>query len=713
MENTNKKNKRLFSKALFKQSCKANGIMWSIITAAVCFMLACVMLISGTSNISSVKDGVQDTIIQEIIKSEIKKATVNVYDASVTGEDVFDKAFATKFDELNTAENALIFNTEKAKAVAKGEALVTEKVTEYVTEETTVRLTNNVTERVTEMVTTEVTSRITKEITDAVTNDMQTPEAQTKIVKLMTEQGKTQEEAIEIVKNEYIASETAAINTSEHKALIAQQVLAEKKDEYTVAAKEEILTEENKAKTANEVLTQNKETYITNAKIALKDELESITLEGTKAATDKFTELYITESYKYAVSSVTAKYSDTDSQDYKVAMLTINPNHAVDSQYNEYKEQIPEEYISKFSTYMQNDVSSWANGSKGTSLDNYITSSERDLYKKDRAIYADSMVIAGKMTSADYKKKIVDILADFKVNEEQYDEMGFYYPYVHKIAHEGIQEFQDKYDYEVSLISADIKENNTKYQEECEKIHDEIYLTVAGSLLDRLPENVSDGIKELGTMDLYGLIVGSIFFKMAGLLLPIIYVIMVSNTLVAGQVDTGSMAYVLSTSTRREEVTFTQGLFLILSLGLMFIFTTITSCICFKIANVTTDLTYAKLLLINLGAFVTLFAISGINFCTSCFYDRSKKAMALGGGLSMFFLVCTMLGLFGSPVIPSVVRIQALNNFNYVSLISLFDVVSMLKGEYMWIYKLVILLIIGIVGYVAGSIKFKKKDLPL
>ena len=42
----------MFSKALFKQSCKANGVMWSIITAAVCFMLACVMLISGSGNIN-------------------------------------------------------------------------------------------------------------------------------------------------------------------------------------------------------------------------------------------------------------------------------------------------------------------------------------------------------------------------------------------------------------------------------------------------------------------------------------------------------------------------------------------------------------------------------------------------------------------------------------------------------------------------------------
>ena len=30
----------MFSKALFKQSCKANGMMWAIITVVTCFILA-------------------------------------------------------------------------------------------------------------------------------------------------------------------------------------------------------------------------------------------------------------------------------------------------------------------------------------------------------------------------------------------------------------------------------------------------------------------------------------------------------------------------------------------------------------------------------------------------------------------------------------------------------------------------------------------------
>jgi ABC-2 type transport system permease protein len=665
------KNKRLFSKALFKQSCKANGVMWAIITTAVCFMLSCVMLISGTSNISAVKDGIQDTIIQELITSEIKKTSVNLCDSTLKGEKEFDNNFVAKFNELNTKENADEFNAYKnqktQEAYLEGATLVTNKVTEKVTADVTQRVL-------------EEQNQIQQEVTQAVTEDMNSSEAQSQIAALMGE-GKTQVEAIEIVKAKYILEETEKIKNN-HINAAKQDILLNKKDQYTLEAKEE-----------------------------LQDELDLLNTTTTEDITNKFKEMYVIPSYEYAANSIKNIYSE-DTSEYKVTMLTINPNHVADEEYTKNSEVIPSEYVEDFSYYMLSDVSSWEDGVQGYTLNDYI-----DNYREDfilsRATNSCSMVVGAKLTDASYKQEILDILKDYKVDEETYDAMGFDYSNVHKIAYESIEEFQNKYTYEVSLISDEVKENNEAYKQEKERIYDKLYVDVAGSLLDKLPENVSSGIHELGTMDLYGLIVGSIFFKMAGLLLPIIYVIMCSNSLIAGQVDTGSMAYVLSTSTRRKEVTFTQAVYLIGSLFLMFALTTITSCVCFAIANVTTDLTYGKIILINLGAFVTLFAISGINYLTSCYFDRSKKAMALGGGISMFFLVATMLGLFGSPVIPSVVRISALNNFNYVSLISLFDVVSILNCGTEWIYKLLILIAIGLVGYIVGSIKFQKKDLPL
>ena len=613
-----KKENKLFSKALFKQSCKANGTMWGIITVAVCFMLACVMLISGTSSISSVKEGVETTIVEQAINSTIKKTAVSEYEKSVEGAKLFDHEFTVKFNELNTVDTYTNFYIPA----------LTELITEYVSSD-------------------ESKAAIAEEVTNSVTEYMNSMDAQAKIVEHMTS-GLSQEEAIAKLKNEKIAEYTQAI-TNKHIAV----------------------AKENKALQSQAFLT-----------------------------------VYVTPSYTYAINKVIDKYTASSSP-----VVAINPNNRADSTYAKYGEDIPEEYVTNLTTYMMNDVVAVASGNASTTLSDYIDSDERASFREDRAYNASAMLVAGKMNEEETINTLLDNLADYGITKEKYDEMGFTYDYVHKASYEASLEYQEKLTYEISLLDSSLSQD--EYEAKVAQIKENLNVSVAGSLLDKLPEDVSEGIEELGKMDLYGLIVGSIFFKMAGLLLPIIYMIMASNNLIAGQVDTGSMAYVLSTSTKRRQVTFTQGLFLVLSLFLMFAATSITSVVCFAIANVNTDLTIGKLLLINLGAFSVLFAMSGINFFTSCYFDRSKKAMAIGGGLSMFFLVATMLGLFGSPVIPSVVRISALNNFNYVSIISLFDVVSILDGTTDWIWKLAILVVIGVLGYILGDIKFKKKDLPL
>ena len=108
-----------------------------------------------------------------------------------------------------------------------------------------------------------------------------------------------------------------------------------------------------------------------------------------------------------------------------------------------------------------------------------------------------------------------------------------------------------------------------------------------------------------------------------------------------------------------------------------------------------------------------MFAMSGISFMASCLFNRSKHSMNIGGGLNMFFLVASMLGLFGSKIMPSVVRLSSLNFFNYVTIITLFDVNSILAGTTTFIWKWAILVGIGLICFIVGSVRFQKKDLPL
>jgi len=316
-----------------------------------------------------------------------------------------------------------------------------------------------------------------------------------------------------------------------------------------------------------------------------------------------------------------------------------------------------------------------------------------------------SAFLAGNMIKDENIELVVDALSEYGVTLEQYKEYGMAdYATVRDTARSAIVSYR---------ADTEFRLDNLTDTENAEGVKAEVKKDVCGSFLSKLPEEVSEALDEIGSKDMYGTLVGTIFFKMAGLLLPIIYLIMTANALIAGQVDSGSMAYILSTSTKRNSVTFTQGVYLVGSLLLMFLCSAITSIVCLDIVDVETTLTWQKLLLINLGSFLVMFAMSGVCFLTSCWFDRSKKAMALGGGLSMFSLVATMLGLFGTNILPSIIRMKTLNYFNYVSVITLFDSESILEGTTAYLWKFAILFGIGFVCYIVGAIRFRKKDLPL
>lgn len=327
------------------------------------------------------------------------------------------------------------------------------------------------------------------------------------------------------------------------------------------------------------------------------------------------------------------------------------------------------------------------------------------------------MFLAGNMTDEENVDKIVTNLSSFGVTMEKYNSFGYTYDAIKHLAATTVITYGNRLSYELELLK-NRKANgefadDAAYEKAIEDKTAELTADVSNSLLATLPQEVSDALEEIGKADLYTLIVGSIFYKLAGLLLPIIYMIMVSNNLISGQVDSGSMAYVLSTSTKRSTVVFTQAMYLIGSLLAMFGLTTATGCVCLSLVSEDIQLTYSNLILLNLGAFLVLFALSGLCFLTSCLFDRSKRSMAIGGGLSIFALVAAMLGLFGSPVIPSVVRLDSLNYFNNVTIISFFDVISIMEGTNTFIWKFIILAVMGLIGYIVGSLRFTKKDLPL
>ncbi len=225
-----------------------------------------------------------------------------------------------------------------------------------------------------------------------------------------------------------------------------------------------------------------------------------------------------------------------------------------------------------------------------------------------------------------------------------------------------------------------------------------------------------DMVENMSNMDMTSMI-NRMYFTVMGILPILLFVVIVANSLLVDQVDSGSMAYVLSTPTKRSAVVNTQAVFLIAAPFLMIASVCaarlISSFMLFDEVNV------AETIVLYLGMYILIEAIAGICYLGSCLFNQSKKAMAFGGGLSVWFFLASLLGMFGSSnMVDMGVGVEALGIFNKLTLIGLYDIdsiatVGTVSLDTAFIWKLVILSIIAVVCYIAGAVRFQKKDLPL
>jgi ABC-2 type transport system permease protein len=191
------------------------------------------------------------------------------------------------------------------------------------------------------------------------------------------------------------------------------------------------------------------------------------------------------------------------------------------------------------------------------------------------------------------------------------------------------------------------------------------------------------------------------FFQMLAIIFPMIYLIIVGNKLIADRIDRGDMAYILSTPTRRNQVTLTQALYLLGSLVVMFGLiggVGLAAAALFQPGV----LVIKSYLLMDLGAFLLAFAVSGITFASSCTFNLSKNSLALGAGLPLTFFVCNLVASMG----------DNLKVFKYFTLQTLFNTNNILTGSG-FALQFMILAVVGIGLYALGMIIFRKKDLPL
>lgn len=190
-----------------------------------------------------------------------------------------------------------------------------------------------------------------------------------------------------------------------------------------------------------------------------------------------------------------------------------------------------------------------------------------------------------------------------------------------------------------------------------------------------------------------------------GFLYPVIsmvYGILAANRLVAKKVESGTMAYLLSSPNGRSRIVNTQAFFLVFSLFVMFGCTAAAGLV-FCVVCFPGKLDVTGFLLLHVGVFCLEICLSGIGFLASCISDESRYSLALGAGISTIFLLLRMLADMGG----------GLEVLKFATIFTLFHTADIVDGSLNICWKFPLLAVIGFLFYWIGIAQFKKRDLPL
>jgi len=201
--------------------------------------------------------------------------------------------------------------------------------------------------------------------------------------------------------------------------------------------------------------------------------------------------------------------------------------------------------------------------------------------------------------------------------------------------------------------------------------------------------------------DLTGFI-GNYFYGMLVFMIPLVYVSIMGNRLMARLVDNGSMAYLLSTPNNRQKIALTQGVYFLLSIAVLFVFLT-GATIGMSQSMYRDMLDVPAFIHLNVCAFLLTCAISAICWFFSCLFNDTKYSLAFGVGIPVLFF---MLNVFGGVK-------ESFDWLASLSLYRLFKASEILSGGANILGICLVFAAITLGLYAAGIYVFKIKNMPL
>ncbi|AOG60080.1 ABC transporter ATP-binding protein [Spiroplasma helicoides] len=229
-----------------------------------------------------------------------------------------------------------------------------------------------------------------------------------------------------------------------------------------------------------------------------------------------------------------------------------------------------------------------------------------------------------------------------------------------------------------------------------------IFTMYSKGTFEVLPNNIMKS--EAAIKKQFSSILDMMFFGNLGFLLPVIFIIINSGSIVAGEVEKGTMVNFLTTNLTRKSVILTKMFTFISYIGLaVFLDLIITLALIYGL-NIQQFVDISNLTTKFIGLFLLLFVISAIGFISSCYFNRMSYALVLVGAIVIISWVLTIAAKADA----------SLDWMKYLSINTLFDYSSLdasklstFLGQYLF------MALAGIGLFVGAYFVFTKKDLPL
>lgn len=221
------------------------------------------------------------------------------------------------------------------------------------------------------------------------------------------------------------------------------------------------------------------------------------------------------------------------------------------------------------------------------------------------------------------------------------------------------------------------------------------------AMADSMPEIFAAfGMADAGTTLLE--FVTNYLYGMLFIAFPGVFIILLSNRLIARYVDNGSMAYLLVIPRKRSQLAITQAIFMGFCLLIMAVYVT-------SLIIIESELLFPKeleihaFLRINIGLFGLFLFLGGICFFFSCFFNESKYCTGASAGIVIYSILIQMISQVG----------DKFENLKYVTPLTLFDTDGLAQSASKAWVGCGILYIIGILAFLMGIRVFSHKNLSI